>query len=192
MSRPFHSGDVVDGIDWDRWSVILCKPDCVRRELVDDVLARFAALPDTTVLGQMDVVVRPWQVHVHYWDMLVDADWYERDIPACLDEMYVGKTVTVALACGPQGTARTLRKLLGYFDPTQAVPGTIRADLGEDSLDAALAHGRLVENLVHTSDDAASARRDFGTWYGARRRSLLTATTPSVPRQPSPSHITEH
>ncbi|MFD3909997.1 nucleoside-diphosphate kinase [Streptomyces sp. NPDC058603] len=179
--RPLHSGGVVDGIDWNRWSVILCKPDAVERGLVDQVLARFAALPDTTVLGRRDVLVRAWQIHVHYWDLLVDADWYERDIPACLDDMYVGKTVTVALARGPQGTARALRKLLGHFDPSQAQPGSIRADLGDDSLEAALAANRLVENLVHTSDDPDAARRDFGIWFGAGRRALLTDTVPAQP-----------
>ncbi|MFF0742118.1 nucleoside-diphosphate kinase [Streptomyces sp. NPDC004111] len=177
--QPFRSGDVVDGIDWDRWSVILLKPDCVERGLVDKVLDRFAAVPDITVFARMDVVVEPWQVHVHYWDLLVDRDWYSgRDMPTCLDEMYVGKTVTVALASGPEGTPRTLRKLLGFFDPSQAGAGSIRGDLGVDSLDAALAEHRLVENLVHTSDNAEATRRDFGVWFGAARRNLLTASGP--------------
>ncbi|MFJ1717329.1 hypothetical protein [Streptomyces sp. NPDC088260] len=47
--------------------------------------------------------------------------------------------------------------------------GTIRGDLANDSLAAATRGGRLVRNLVHTSDDPASARRDFGTWYGPGR-----------------------
>ncbi|MDN3061257.1 nucleoside-diphosphate kinase, partial [Streptomyces sp. SRF1] len=59
--------------------------------------------------------------------------------------------------------------------------GTIRGDLGEDSLAAALAERRLVRNLVHTSDDPDAARRDFGTWYGAHHRALLSP--PSPPRQ---------
>lgn len=45
----------------------------------------------------------------------------------------------------------------------------------------ALAEKRLVNNLVHTSDDPEAARRDFGTWYGSDRRLLLTP--PATPRQ---------
>lgn len=170
--RPPAVGDVLTGVDWDRWSVVLLKPDCVRRGLVDAVLERVAAV--ASVRNRMDVTVADWQIHVHYWDLLVGADWFDCDVPACLREMYVDHQVTVALAHGPAGTPRLLRDLLGHFDPAQAAQGTLRGDLGEDSLAIAQAEGRLVENLVHSSDDAAATCRDFGTWYGAHRHHLLT------------------
>ncbi|MER0476912.1 nucleoside-diphosphate kinase [Streptomyces sp. Edi2] len=164
--------------DFDRCSVILCKPDAAQRGLVDAVLQRFAAA-GVTVANRLDVTVQPWQAHVHYWDLLVDADWFpDRDIPACLDDAYAGKTVTVALAYGEPGIHTRLRHLIGHFDPTRAAAGTIRGDLGHDSLERALAEKRLVRNLVHTSDDPDAARRDFGTWFGAGCRELLAAPVP--------------
>ncbi|MFB8350733.1 nucleoside-diphosphate kinase [Streptomyces niveus] len=181
--RPSWSGGVVDGVDWDRWTVILCKPDCAETGLTDQVLERIAAC-GVTVLGRLDLTARAWQAHVHYWDLLVDADWFTgRDIPAALDVLYADKPVTVALAHGDAGIHSRVRDLLGHFDPTQAAKGTIRGDLGRDSLEAALAGGRLVNNLVHTSDDPDAARRDFGTWYGARRRGLLTPPDHRPPHQ---------
>ncbi|MGW1496846.1 nucleoside-diphosphate kinase [Streptomyces sp. NPDC002402] len=180
----FSSGRL-DVPDFDRCSVILCKPDAVERRLVDAVLERIGAA-QATVSDRLDLTVQAWQAHVHYWDLLVDADWFpDRDIPACLDAEYANQRVTVALAHGEPGIHARLRQLLGHFDPTRAAPGTIRADLGSDSLDAALAEKRLVRNLVHTSDDPEAARRDFGTWFGAGRRVLLTS--PSVPLQPTPA-----
>ncbi|WP_240660033.1 nucleoside-diphosphate kinase [Streptomyces sp. WAC 01529] len=168
--------------DFERCAVILCKPDAVEQGQVDAVLARIAAA-GLTVTDRRDVTVEAWQIHVHYWDLLVDADWFpDRDIPACLDSMYAERPVTVALAHGEPGFHGRLRQLLGHFDPTHAAPGTIRGDLGEDSLNAALAEKRLVRNLVHTSDDPDAARRDFGTWFGAGRRELLAP----LPRQTSP------
>jgi nucleoside diphosphate kinase len=165
--------------DFTLCSVILCKPDAVERGLVDAVLERISA-EGATITNRQEVTVQPWQVHVHYWDLLVDADWFpDRDIPACLDEAYAGRKVTVALAHGEPGVHTRLRDLLGHYDPTKAATGTIRGDLGEDSLTAALAEKRLVQNLVHTSDDPDAARRDFGTWYGAGRRDLLTADLPA-------------
>ncbi|WP_308377984.1 nucleoside-diphosphate kinase [Streptomyces sp. ISL-98] len=172
--RPAAVGEVLTSVDWGRWSVILLKPDCVRRGLVDTVLERITAAVSVSVRGQMDVTVTDWQIHVHYWDLLVGADWFDCSVPACLRKMYVGRQVAVALAHGPAGTPRLVRDLLGHFDPARATKGTLRGDLGTDSLAAAQAEGRLVENLVHTSDDAAATCRDFGTWYGAKRHHLLT------------------
>lgn len=97
--KPLRSGDVVSGVNWVHWSVVLCKPDSVERGLTDTVLQHLSVMDDVTILGRLDVTVEPWQVHVHYWDLLVDRDWFgDRDIPAALDDLYVGRTVTVALA----------------------------------------------------------------------------------------------
>lgn len=181
MSQRPPSGTVVEGIDFDRWVVVLCKPDAVERGLVESVLDRIAAA-GVTVSDRLDLTAQAWQAHVHYWDLLVDRDWFpDRDIPTCLDETYAGRPVAVALAHGEPGVHARLRRLLGHFDPTRAARGTIRGDLGDDSLTAALTEQRLVRNLVHTSDDPAAARRDFGTWFGANRRALLCPQ--SAPRQ---------
>ncbi|MFI5812631.1 radical SAM protein [Streptomyces sp. NPDC051643] len=78
----------------------------------------------------------------------------------------------------PRGNAS--RECLGHFDPARAERGTIRGDLGTDSLVAARAVGRLVGNLVHSTDEATATRQDFGTWYGALHR-------PAHPRDPHPT-----
>ncbi|MFE4831437.1 nucleoside-diphosphate kinase [Streptomyces sp. NPDC056672] len=168
-------GRPLDVPDFDRCSVILCKPDAVERGQVDAVLERIAA-EGITVTDRSYITAQAWQAHVHYWDLLVDADWFPgRDIPACLDAMYADRPVAIALAHGEPGFHHRLRQLLGHFDPTHAARGTIRGDLGDDSLATALAERRLVRNLVHTSDDPDAARRDFGTWFGAGRRTLLAS-----------------
>ncbi|GAB2773506.1 nucleoside-diphosphate kinase [Streptomyces daliensis] len=170
--RPEHVGQVLAGVDWERWSVVLLKPDCLRRGLADTVLDRLARA--ATLTARREVTVAAWQIHVHYWDLLAGADWFDRDIPAALEAAYVGHRVTVALAHGRPGLPARLRALLGHYDPHRAAPGTIRGDLGTDSLTAAKHEGRLVENLIHTSDDADAVARDFGTWYGAAQHHLLT------------------
>jgi nucleoside-diphosphate kinase len=175
VKQPPGPGEVVlGGVDWGRWSVILLKPDCVRRDLTEPVLDRVRREVD--VLAPRQVIVEDWQVFIHYWDMLVNKDWFpDRDMAGCLRRHYVGQEVVVALARGPEGTdtPAAVRSLLGHFDPTQAAPGTIRADFGIDSLHLARSQGRLVENLIHASDDATATCRDFGTWYGANEWSLL-------------------
>ncbi|QOV41191.1 nucleoside-diphosphate kinase [Streptomyces ferrugineus] len=179
----YGSGRPLQVSDFDRCSVVLCKPDAVERGLVDAVLKRIESA-GCTIANRQDVIVQAWQANVHYWDLLVDRGWFpDRDIPACLDDAYAGKAVTVALAYGEPGIHNRLRQLIGHFDPPHAAPGTIRGDLGNDSLERALTEKRLVHNLVHTSDDADAARRDLGTWFGAGRRLLLTSN--GVPPQPT-------
>jgi len=51
------------------------------------------------------------------------------------------------------------RALAGATDPTKALPGTIRGDLGRD-------WGTPVQqNIVHGSDSAQSAVREIGIWF---------------------------
>ncbi|MBK6013551.1 hypothetical protein [Streptomyces sp. MBT53] len=72
------------------------------------------------------------------WDLIVGADRFpDPDIPACLDDTYAGKPVTVALAYGEPGIHSHLCQLISHFDPLRAVPGTIHGDLGHDSLELA-------------------------------------------------------
>lgn len=159
--------------DWDRLSVVLLKPDCLRRGLADEVLARLASVAAIVERRQVQV---DWQIHVHYSDLLVNRDTFAGiDVAACLRRAYVGQQVEIALARGRRGTPGALRALLGHFDPSHAERGTVRSDLGDDSLAAARAAGRLVENLVHTSDDAYAARRDFGIWFGTRHYQLVAS-----------------
>ncbi len=171
------SGCVLDGVEWSRWTVILVKPDALRRGLDRHVLTRIGLEVD--VVAQVRVTVAAWQIHVHYADMLVDADWFPGlDVPAVLEAMYVGREVIVALGRGRDDhTTSRVRALLGHFDPSRAALGTIRGDLGIDTLARARVRGRFVENLVHTSDTPAATRRDFGTWFGADQHALLDPTS---------------
>jgi len=51
------------------------------------------------------------------------------------------------------------RALAGATDPTAALPGTIRGDLGRD-------WGQKVQaNIVHGSDSPESAAREIGIWF---------------------------
>lgn len=95
------------------------------------------------------------------------------DIAVELDRLHVGRKAIVALACAC-GAPALLRALIGPTDPARGGPGTIRGRYGIDTLAAARAERRLAENLIHTSDDAQAAHRDFLIWFGPGRASLLT------------------
>jgi nucleoside-diphosphate kinase len=170
-------------VEWSRFSVVMLKPDCLRRGLADDVLARVAA--EGEIIARDTITVQDWQIHVHYADLLVDADWFKVDVADYLRRVYVGQEVVIALLRGSDTTTPArIRGLLGHYDPQRAAAGTIRGDLGTDSQEKSRAENRLIENLIHSSDDDATVCRDFGTWFGANRYELLD---PAPAPGPSPN-----
>jgi len=175
VSGKWHTrvpGSVLGGVEWSRFSVVILKPDCLRRGLADEVLARIAV--EGEIIARDTVTVRDWQIFVHYSDLLVDADWFSVDVVGCLRRSYVGQQVVIALVRGSDATTPSrIRGLLGHYDPQRAAAGTIRGDLGSDSQENSRAENRLIENLVHSSDDEAAVCREFGTWFGASRYELV-------------------
>jgi nucleoside-diphosphate kinase len=163
-----------DGVTWADWSVVLLKPDCVARGLVQPVLAWIS-----TVVRLVDVrQVHPTeaQIFAHYDDMLSLSAEIGRDVPAELRRIFVGNTVTIALGHGPHAAA-SVRALVGPTDPAGAADTTIRGRFAGDCLTRAMAEGRLVDNLIHTSYHAGVVRRDFAIWYGPANTHLLRPTT---------------
>jgi nucleoside-diphosphate kinase len=161
---------------WGSWTVILLKPDCLARNLVDEVLAMVAQ--ELTVLHVTKIFPTEHQIFLHYSDILARSAELGRDVPAELRRIYVGKPAAVALGHG-HGAAPRLRRLLGPTDPAACGPDTIRGRFAADSLQQASAEGRLIDNLIHSSDTAAVAPVDFDNWYGHTQRNLLRAPTPS-------------
>jgi nucleoside-diphosphate kinase len=114
------------------------------------------------------------QIFTHYHDLLGARrnhfTWV--DVAADLRRIYVGQRVGVALGYGRDAASR-VRALLGHFDPAQASQDTIRGRFGTDSLRAAKTDGRLIDNLVHSSDDPSGAAYEFAIWYGRDAVDLL-------------------
>lgn len=169
-SEPLHTAAAAD-VDWSRWTVVLLKPDCVARGLVDEVLAWVGC--EVRVVDQRTVTVTEAQIFAHYADIIATADRFASvDVHADLRRIYVGRHVVIALGHGPNAPPR-VRVLLGHYDPSRAGADTIRGHYGIDSYARARAERRLIDNLIHTSDDPAGAAREFDIWYGPSARHLL-------------------
>ncbi|RZU51224.1 nucleoside diphosphate kinase [Krasilnikovia cinnamomea] len=162
-------------VDWRFWTVILIKPDCLARDLLDPVLAMVEQ--HLRVLHVTKVYPTQAQIFTHYADMLPRSAELRRDVPAELTRIYVGRQAAVALGYGPDA-ARRLRALLGPTDPAAAGPDTIRGRYAADSLAKATAEGRLIDNLIHSSDTSDDAAADFATWFGPGNEHLLLTPTP--------------
>ncbi len=168
----------VAGQRWGDWTVVLLKPDCLRRNLVAPVLFWIGQVVDLVDVRQVQPTEE--QIFAHYDDMLPLSEEIGRDVPAELRRIFVGNTVTIALGHGPDAAAR-VRALVGPTDPATAPHTTIRGRHAEDTLTGAATEGRLVDNLIHTSDNAAAVPRDFAIWYGPADTHLLRLPGPANP-----------
>lgn len=132
-------------------TLVIVKPDAVRRGLVGEVLRRLEAKGYTLTALQLRTPT-PELLAEHYVEH-VGKPFY----PALIEFMTSGPVV-VAVAEGVR-VIEGWRSLMGPTDPTAAPPGTIRGDLGRD-----WGHGSM-ENLAHGSDSPASAEREIAIWF---------------------------
>jgi nucleoside-diphosphate kinase len=132
-------------------TLILVKPDGVRRGRVGEVLRRVEAKGYLLVALELRQAT-PELLAEHYAEH-VGKPFYEP-----LLEFMLSGPLLAAVAEG-QRVIEGFRVLAGATDPTVALPGTIRGDLGRDwGL-------KVVQNLVHGSDSPESAAREIALWF---------------------------
>lgn len=132
----------------DASTLLIIKPDAVRRGLVGEVLRRVEAKGLRIAAMRM---------------MTIDRDLAERHYAEHRDKPFFEELVAF-ITSGPVVVARldgeraveVLRTMMGPTDPATAPPGTIRGDLGL----------RITENLVHGSDSPVSAERELALFFG--------------------------
>jgi len=132
-------------------SLVLVKPDGFARGLTGEVLRRIEVKGYTLVALQ---VLTPdvERLHRHY------AEHEGKPFFEPLVEFMSSGPVTAVVIEGHR-CIEGFRALAGATDPTAALPGTIRGDLGRDG-------GKKVqENIVHGSDSPQSAAREIGIWF---------------------------
>jgi nucleoside-diphosphate kinase len=132
-------------------TLVLVKPDGVRRGLTGEVLRRIETKGYGLVALDLRTATRD-VLEQHYAEH-VGKPFYEPLVE------FMSSGPLVAAVVEGQRVVEGFRSLAGSTEPTLAPPGTIRGDLGRD-------WGLSVQqNLVHGSDSAASAAREIGIWF---------------------------
>jgi len=132
-------------------TLVLVKPDGVRRGLVGEVLRRVEDKGYRITALQMRTA-GPELLEEHY------AEHVGKPFFGPLVEFMSSGPVVAAVVEG-QRVIEAFRALAGATDPTEAAPGSIRGDLGRDE-------GTMVtQNIVHGSDSLASAEREITLWF---------------------------
>jgi nucleoside-diphosphate kinase len=128
-------------------TLVLIKPDAVRRGLVGEILSRFerkGLAIDAMVQRRMAANL----ADAHYAEH-VDKAFYPP-----LKEFMTGGPL-VALVLSGDSAIEVVRTLVGVTDGRKAAAGTIRGDFSLSNR----------ENLVHASDSSDSAKRELALWF---------------------------
>ncbi len=130
-------------------TLVILKPDTVRRGLVGEVLGRYEA-KGLQIVAMDQRRIDGDTADRHY------AEHLERDFYPPLRAFVTSGPSMVAVLEG-DSAVDVVRALNGATDGRVAAPGTIRGDLSLSNR----------ENLVHGSDSAASAEREIALFFPA-------------------------
>ena len=125
----------------------MIKPDGVKRNLIGDVVSRVEK--EGFVITKMkmmsisdDLAKRHYAEHSEkpFFNDLVD---------------FITSGPVVAMEVDGKDAVSEIRRIMGATNPSDAEPGTIRADLAT----------KLEENVVHGSDSEESAERELSLFF---------------------------
>ena len=128
-------------------SLILVKPDAMKRNAGGAILARFESRGLKIVALKM--------LHV---DKALAEKHYEMHVgKAFFSDLldYITSTPIIAAVLEGDGAVEKIRKIMGATDTSKADEGTIRKDFGLD----------IQQNAVHGSDSPESAGREIDLFF---------------------------
>ena len=128
-------------------TLVLVKPDGVRRRLIGEVIGRLEA-------KGLEIV----EMRMLRMDKEMASKHYEEHVskPFFNDLVtFITGGALVAMAVEGDEAVSVVRTLMGATDPKKAALGTIRGDLAIE----------MTENIVHGSDSPASAARELALFF---------------------------
>ena len=130
-------------------SLILLKPDCVKKSLVGQVISRFESAGYSIIASKV-VQLDDALLHEHY-SHVADLPFF----PEIAE--FMSSCPVIALVLEGEKVIQGVRDLIGPTDSTIAPKGTIRGDLGTDRM----------KNMVHASDSPESALAEINRFFEA-------------------------
>jgi len=128
-------------------TLVLVKPDGVRRNLIGEVVRRFEA-KGLRVAGLKMMKMGDDLARKHY------AAHVEKPFFPELRAFMTGGPL-VAIAVSGENAIAHVRNLMGATNPANAVPGSLRGDFCTT----------ITENVVHGSDSPENAKHELELWF---------------------------
>ena len=128
-------------------TVVLIKPDAVKRGVIGEIITRFEKENFTLVAAKFlrlpDDLLDEWYAHHK------DKSFYPEL------KYFMTSTPVMAMLWEGENIVYRLRELTGSTDSSKAAKGTIRGDFGTD----------IQSNAIHASENQEAARREMDLMF---------------------------
>lgn len=128
-------------------TLILLKPDAVRKKICGKVISRFEEA-GLTIRGCKMIHLEAGLLREHYAH-IADKPFYPEV------EKFMASVPVIALVLEGKDVVNKVRDMLGTTDSRKAAPGTIRAEFGED----------MMVNVAHASDSKETAEKEVKRFF---------------------------
>ena len=151
-------------------TLVLIKPDAIKRGLAGTVLSRLDAL-QLEIIGAKVVRVSLELAEAHYQNIR-GKPFFDETVAHLRGALHGTAGVLAFVFWGEDAIAR-VRELAGATHPEKADPSSIRGALGRMTTT-----GRM-ENVLHASSDSQEAEREVKLWF--QPHELLRSPWPAEP-----------
>lgn len=144
-------------------TLIIFKPDAVKRGITGEILARFERVGLKIVAAKM---LQPDYDHFHHHYEGISKMVSRRGQEAfevTLHMMQEGPVLAFVLE-GIKAVS-IVRKMVGETEPEKAAPGTIRGDYAHMGFEHSNKEGIGVPNLIHASGSPDEAKEELAHWF---------------------------
>ncbi len=138
-------------------TLVLIKPDGVKRGLIGRIIQRFEDAGLKIVAMKMvwidkDLAERHYEAHKGkpFFETLVK---------------YITEGPVVAMVLEGVDAVNVVRKIVGPTDPREAPPGTIRGDFAHVAMTVADEKRRGLPNIIHASGSKEEAEKEIYLWF---------------------------
>lgn len=144
-------------------TLIILKPDTVKRGIVGEILSRFERVGLKIVGAKM---LRPnYDQYYHHYEGIskMVSRRGQKAFDVTLEMMQEGPVIAMVLE-GIEAVS-LVRKMVGTTEPKSALPGTIRGDYAHISFEHADKESIGTPNIVHASGDTKEAEAEISHWF---------------------------
>jgi len=164
-------------------TLIVLKPDTVKRGIAGEILTRFEKA-GLKIVGLKMMVPSEELVTKHYPDALIpivgrktknDWDAYGLDYSETVEEIgqmivtatrdFMRSSPVIAAVIEGGHAVEVIRKMVGSTGPKDSAPGTIRGDYAHLSLGRASLQKKGAANIIHASGTVEEAKSEIAMWF---------------------------
>lgn len=164
-------------------TLIVLKPDTVKRAIVGEILTRFEKA-GLKIVGLKMMVPSEELVKRHYPDTLIpivgnktktDWDSYGVEYSESVEEIgqmivkatrdFMRSSPVIAAVIEGGHVVEVVRKMVGSTGPKDSAPGTIRGDYAHLSLGRASLQKKGAANIIHASGTVDEAKKEIAMWF---------------------------